>query len=161
MFSKEIQESIDLMRKAGYTNSEIEEELEISLSPVEPKVVTPKTQTLTCEVGKHEWTREAKRGRKPPNCPEHTVEVAPSITPEHQAKMIDGRKRKSSDDRQAKIKEILDRNPACRCEIYPDITDEELRAMAEHTCCDPDFICPTWDSIRRVVYHEPTYAYAD
>jgi len=28
-------------------------------------------ETLHCEIGDHDWTRESKRGRKPPNCPEH------------------------------------------------------------------------------------------
>lgn len=34
-------------------------------------------QELFCQAGNHTWTRAAKRGRKPPSCPEHTVPVKP------------------------------------------------------------------------------------
>lgn len=33
-----------------------------------------KTISLWCERGKHDWTREAKRGRRPHNCPIHSGE---------------------------------------------------------------------------------------
>ncbi len=34
------------------------------------------TETLFCQAGKHQWERECKRGRKPPNCPEHNVQAS-------------------------------------------------------------------------------------
>jgi hypothetical protein len=35
------------------------------------------TRTLYCEVGKHDFQVESKRGRPPRNCPEHTIVKAP------------------------------------------------------------------------------------
>jgi len=34
-----------------------------------------KTVTLWCQAGKHEWERQSQRGRRPLNCPEHSVEA--------------------------------------------------------------------------------------
>lgn len=40
---------------------------------------TSKTVELHCEAGNHKWERESQRGRRPINCPEHTV--APEAKP--------------------------------------------------------------------------------
>jgi uncharacterized membrane protein YccC len=37
-------------------------------------------QELYCENGKHKWTREAKRGRKPRHCPKHPDEQKPKVS---------------------------------------------------------------------------------
>lgn len=37
-------------------------------------IVVTKIQTLHCQPGDHEWTREPKRGRAPVHCPEHAPE---------------------------------------------------------------------------------------
>jgi hypothetical protein len=46
----------------------------------DPSAAPPGMVTLYCELGKHEWQRAAKRGRKPTNCPDHQPEPAHAIT---------------------------------------------------------------------------------
>lgn len=129
-------------------------------------------QTLHCQIGNHEWTRETKRGRKPINCPEHKPAIAvvnPKpisgyegdvqrrvLTTAQQKKMATARKHKSASEREKKIREIMASPKAerCKCGITPKSTDDELRAMCLHSCT-PNYVCPTLDTCMRTVY---TYA---
>jgi hypothetical protein len=169
------QATIALMRKAKYTDQEIEEELGVSLAPI--------SETLFCKQGKHEWTRDKKQGKKPHNCPKHKPmqSIKSSIRtlhcelgdhnweaprkqgrgakncPEHRptptidlAKMQTGRKVKSQTEREKKIQEHIE-GKRCGCGIKPSMNDTELRALYPG-CCDPTCVCPVLDGIMRSVY---------
>jgi hypothetical protein len=168
------QATITLMRKANYTDSEIEEELGITLQNIE---------TLFCERGKHKWTRDKKQGKKPHNCPKHkpiqTIKsstrtlhcelgnhdweaprkrgAGPKNCPEHRPapiinldKMQDGRRMKNQADRERKIQERIE-GKQCQCGIEPTMSDFELRKLYPG-CADPWFVCPTLDGVMRSVY---------
>jgi len=167
--------TIALMRKAKYTDQEIEEELGVSLAPT--------SEILFCTVGKHKWTRDKKQGKKPHNCPKHkTVQSTkspvrtlhcelgdhdwetprkrgrgPKNCPEHRplptinlAKMQDGRRTKNQSEREKKIQEILE-GKRCQCGIKPSMDDIELRALFPG-CCDPSHVCTVLDSVMRNFY---------
>lgn len=171
--------TIALMRKANYTDSEIEEELEISLQPTQ--------QTLYCTIGKHEWKRDKQRGKKPKNCPDHQPVVqAKSVTrtlhcelgdhdweaprkqgkgpkncPDHRSaptinldKMQEGRHRKAQIDRETTIEEIVAGPGAqnCHCGIKPSMSDSEMKKLCAKSCTSPMFLCPTLDRCMRRVY---------
>lgn len=40
-----------------------------------------KSQELWCEAGQHDWVRQAKQGKKPLSCPEHTVKKVAAPKP--------------------------------------------------------------------------------
>lgn len=122
-----------------------------------------KTQSLFCREGKHEWTREAKRGKPPINCPEHKVTpTPPTKTTKDDTKTVvkrlhEGKARNARLNREQKIRDIL-AAPAplrCTCGISPEITDAEFRDLCGHSCTSPSFVCPTLDRVMRSVY---TYA---
>jgi hypothetical protein len=172
-------QTIALMRKANYTDAEIEEELGVSLQPME--------QTLYCEQGKHDWERAKQRGKKPHNCPNHQPAPAvksttrtlhcelgdhdweaprkqgkgPKNCPDHKPvpiinldKMREGRHRKSQTDREATIEEIVASPGAqnCHCGIKPSMSDPEMKELCAKSCTSPMFLCPTLDKCMRRVY---------
>jgi 8-oxo-dGTP pyrophosphatase MutT (NUDIX family) len=173
------QATIILMRKAKYTDQEIEEELGITLQDDETELAF---EELYCTQGKHKWTRDKKRGKKPHNCPEHKpIQIVKSSTrtlhcelgdhnweaprkqgrvakncPEHRPtpvidldKMQNGRRAKNQTEREKKIQEIIE-GKSCQCGIKPTMYDIELRAL--YPGCREDYICGVLDSVMRNVY---------
>lgn len=110
-----------------------------------------RTMTTYCEIGKHKWEREIKRGRKPKNCPEHAPVVAKSEKTSLD-RMREGREKRSQRDREQKVQEIIANSADCRCAIRPEITDPELRELCSSSCTAPAFVCPTLDRVMRTVY---------
>lgn len=109
-----------------------------------------KTVTLHCKAGDHDWERPSKRGRQPQNCPEHS-ESAPVRKPSSITAMQEGRARKVEANRREAIEAVINhpRAQQCRCDITPDMTDEELGKM--QGCAAPWFVCATLDSVRRAI----------
>lgn len=98
-----------------------------------------RTETLTCEVGPHEWQRERTRGKKPSRCPEH------------RASNFSNKPATKTTDHQARVIQSVLENPraaSCRCGITPASTPAEIRGIV-HSCTDPWYICPTLDTVRR------------
>lgn len=105
-------------------------------------------KVLHCQSGDHEWSTPKSRGKYPKNCPEHAQSISKK---DPQAAMREGRRRKSDEDRQNKIKEIVE-SPTfagCRCDIHPEISDEELYSMKG--CQMPWYICPALIRVRNAV----------
>lgn len=56
------------------------------------------SETLHCEKGNHDWTREKKRGKKPKNCPDHTPQPTPALDPEERIRrQQEGRRAKQAE----------------------------------------------------------------
>lgn len=109
-------------------------------------IKTRKVQKLYCIRGKHAWERESTRGKLPKNCPEHK----PILSPEHKAKMQEGKIRKRNNEREQRIQELIT-GKICRCGIEPTMTDTEIRSRYPG-CCSPSYVCPTLDGVMRNVY---------
>lgn len=81
-------------------------------------------QELWCNNGGHKWKREAKRGRKPLNCPEHpnTPPVKKDVKPVNAAKNLEKA-------REAKVKKAQEREQDQKVEAQAKV--ETLRERVE------------------------------
>lgn len=115
-----------------------ESKLENLIPGISEFLAQDKMETLICEVGDHEWERESRRGKKPKRCPEHSSEISSKSLPAN-----------STARTQDLIAEILSspRAANCHCGLTAETSPAEIRAM--ESCCSPQFICPTLDTVRR------------
>jgi hypothetical protein len=113
---------------------------------------------LLCANGQHQWTRVKKKGPKPKSCPDHPKPIVVAASPEPpKAKrvpsqaMLEGRARKSREERQAKILDIIESPGAtdCQCDLTPKVTNDELRNMKG--CRAPWYLCPVLVRVCNVV----------
>jgi hypothetical protein len=113
-------------------------DLEQILPGISEFLAQDKMETLVCEVGNHTWERESRRGKKPKRCPEHSSEINSKSLPAD-----------STARTQDLIAEILStpRAASCHCGLTVETSPAEIRAM--ESCCSPQFICPTLDTVRR------------
>jgi DNA-directed RNA polymerase specialized sigma24 family protein len=114
--------------------------------------MSDKTETLFCEAGKHDWTRDRKRGKKPRNCPQHQTEKDTADREERLRKMAEGRERAQAEERRRKLEEVLNKplRESCTCVIKPDVTLEELKRMRG---CKEGYVCSRLDRARRALGH--------
>lgn len=101
---------------------------------------------LYCEIGEHDYEAPVKRGRRPRNCPEHRPAFAmPAAHSDAGIRRI--------------IEEAMNADQ-CTCPLRPDMTFDELVAL-EGGCCEPAFICPNLDRVRRRIGYRPEPLYDD
>ncbi len=109
-------------------------------------------ETLRCAAGNHEWTRQAKPGRKPSNCPEHQVAKETMDRVERLQKMQEGREKAQRARNKDLIRAILtkarDRGIKCNCKVKVSMTLEEINRLGGG-CTMPSWCCPVLDRVRR------------
>ena len=84
-------------------------------------------EELYCRGGDHNWTRESRRGRKPPNCPEHNGEITVQIKKEGE----EAPKRALSSEHKAALLAGRQRRAEEKAEEYARIKKEELESGLE------------------------------
>jgi hypothetical protein len=113
-------------------------ELRLAMEAAEREM---RTETLTCEIGPHEWQRERTRGKRPARCPEH------------RASNFSNKPATKTTDHQAKVIESILENPraaSCRCGLHAQMSPAEIRALGGG-CTEPMYVCPNLDTVRRVI----------
>lgn len=88
------------------------------------------TESLHCENGDHDWTRERKRGKKPTSCPEHKqqpVRSTPAPSPVDDNPFLAGLKDDDGDDQLARAREAKqEKSESSRRSLIQQARDADL-----------------------------------
>jgi hypothetical protein len=114
------------------------------------------TETLTCTKGQHEWQRERKRGKKPVNCPEHTITKIVMTEAQREAaelRKIAARAERTEREKKGKLMEKLAetkaRYPKCTCPFPKNPTVEQVVSVSPGCGDTKSGVCPRLDALRR------------